>query len=143
VTRYFLDTNVCIALLNGNPPVVRRRFLQARRRGSEVVTSTIVAFELWYGVAKSARREANQERLAIFFAGAIARVTFDEEDAQIAGEIRAVLEKNGCSIGAYDLLIAAQALRCSGTLVTANVAEFARVPGLTWVDWTAPVPSKK
>jgi tRNA(fMet)-specific endonuclease VapC len=50
--------------------------------------------------------------------------------------IRAVLESAGQTIGPHDLLIGAQALASGATLVTANVSEFARVPGLAWEDWT-------
>ena len=70
--------------------------------------------------------------------GAVPEVSaFDEEDAKTAGELRATLEGAGTPIGPYDLLIAAQALRTGATLVTANVAEFTRVPDLQWQDWTA------
>ncbi len=62
---------------------------------------------------------------------------FSEEDAMTAGDLRASLDAAGTPIGPYDLLIAAQALRISATLVTANVSEFTRVPGLQWQDWTA------
>jgi tRNA(fMet)-specific endonuclease VapC len=55
----------------------------------------------------------------------------------IAGDLRAALDAAGTPIGPYDVLIAAQALRSNATLVTANVSEFARVPGLQWQDWTA------
>jgi tRNA(fMet)-specific endonuclease VapC len=55
----------------------------------------------------------------------------------VAGEVRAALERAGTPIGAYDVLIAGQALRHGATLVTANVTEFARVNGLTWKDWAA------
>jgi len=64
---------------------------------------------------------------------------FGEEDALAAGDLRAGLEAAGTPIGPYDLLIAAQALRSGTMLVTANVAEFARVRGLLWQDWTAAV----
>ena len=63
---------------------------------------------------------------------------FDDEDARVAGRERARLEGAGKSIGAYDLLIAAQALRHQQTLVTANVGEFSRVRGLNWKNWSAP-----
>lgn len=93
-------------------------------------------FELWYGVARSQHRAQNTERLRILLAGNISLFAFAEEDAAIAGDLRAELEKAGTSIGPYDLLIAAQALRAGTTLVTANVTEFRRVRGLVWQDWS-------
>jgi tRNA(fMet)-specific endonuclease VapC len=61
--------------------------------------------------------------------------SFDDEDAKAAGRVRAALERSGNSIGPYDLLIAGQALARGLTVVTANVSEFGRVPGLELVDW--------
>jgi tRNA(fMet)-specific endonuclease VapC len=46
------------------------------------------------------------------------------------------LEKTGTPIGAYDLLIAGQALRRSLTVVAANTSEFSRIAELSWEDWT-------
>ena len=100
--------------------------------------SSVVAFELWYGVAKSAQQESNTDRLESFLAGPIRLLSFDEEDARAAGRIRAAVEKIGRPIGAYNLLIAGQAVRHRLTLVTANGKEFARVKGLVWDDWAKP-----
>jgi tRNA(fMet)-specific endonuclease VapC len=66
----------------------------------------------------------------------------DPEDARKAGEVRAALESVGRPIGAYDLLIAGQALRRGSCLVTANVSEFARIPELIWEDWSVSVPDQ-
>ncbi len=106
-------------------------------QSASIAVSSVVLYELWYGVARSARRRENAERLRIFLSGQIGIVPFDEEDAASAGELRAALGTAGTPIGPYDPLIAAQALRSGTTLVTANVAEFARVRGLVWEDWTA------
>ena len=100
--------------------------------------SSVVAFELWYGVVKSARPDANRQRLQTFFAGPLRPLAFEEEDAQAAGTLRANLKAAGKPIGAYHLLIAGQALRHKITLVTANVSEFRRIAGLTWQDWAKP-----
>jgi tRNA(fMet)-specific endonuclease VapC len=132
---YLLDTNACIALINGKPISVRHRFEKAINEGSQINVSTITIFELWYGVDKSERREANTERLRTFLAGPIALLAFDEEEATTAGSVRAALEKIGRPIGAYDLLIAGQALFHKMTLVTANSREFGRVKGLLREDW--------
>ena len=132
---YLLDTNACIALIKGKPSAVRGKFQKAIESGAEVNVSTVVAFELWYGVAKSQHQEVNAERLDTFLAGPIRLMAFEEEDARTAGTIRAELEAAGRPIGAYDLLIAGQAVRHKVTLVTANGKEFARVQGLIWEDW--------
>ena len=65
----------------------------------------------------------------------IAILPFESDDAEEAGDIRAVLEHAGTSIGPYDVLIAAQARRRDAVLVTANQREFARVPRLKIEDW--------
>jgi len=133
---YLLDTNAVIALLKNEPAIFRKRLRRAVSRGAAIAVSSIVLYELWYGVARSARRRENAERLRVFLSGRIEVGAFDEDDAKTAGELRATLEGAGTPIGPYDLLIAAQALRTGATLVTANVAEFTRVPGLQWQDWT-------
>jgi tRNA(fMet)-specific endonuclease VapC len=135
---YLLDTNACIALINGAPASVRSRLQRATAGGAQVYIPAAVTFELWYGVAKSARPALNAQRLETFLSGPVFVLPFDDEDARSAGSIRASLEASGRPIGAYDLLIAGQALAQQLTLVTANVAEFARVKGLVWQDWAKP-----
>jgi tRNA(fMet)-specific endonuclease VapC len=132
---YLLDTNACIALIKGKPPAVRRRFQKALDAGAQALVSSVVAFELWYGVTKSAHQELNARKVEVFFAGPVSVLAFDEEDARIAGRTRAGLELAGKPISAYDLRIAGQALHYKLTLVTANVREFGRVNGLMWEDW--------
>jgi len=136
--NYLLDTNACIALINGNPPSVRAKFRKATDLGGQVFVSSIALFELWYGVGKSSRRDFNKKRLETFFAGPIHPLSFEDQDAEIAGAIRADLESIGKPIGAYDLLIAGQAMRNKLTLITANLSEFARIKGLAWADWGRP-----
>lgn len=133
---YLLDTNACIALINGKPAEVRSRFEALAATGTAIATSSIVAFELWYGVAKSAQADRNAERLSAFLAGPLDVVDFTVEDSREAGEVRAALESVGRPIGAYDVLIAGQARRRGLRLVTANGSEFRRVTGLKWEDWT-------
>ena len=132
---YLLDTNACVALINGRPQEVRRRFRRAIARKSAMLVSPVVAFELWYGVAKSQRKEANTERLTAFLAGPLEWIDFTDDDAREAGTVRAELEHAGRPIGAYDVLLAGQARRRRATLVTSNGREFVRVTGLKWEDW--------
>jgi tRNA(fMet)-specific endonuclease VapC len=134
---YLLDTNACIAIINGRPEQVRARLERAATEGVTIAVPAVALFELWYGVAKSARREANAERLHTFLAGPIEVLPFESDDAHAAGRIRAALEAAGTPIGPFDLLIAGQAVNRGLTLVTANGAEFARVLDLAWQDWAA------
>jgi tRNA(fMet)-specific endonuclease VapC len=137
MTRYLLDTNACITLINGTEINVRRRFKRAVARESVILLSSIVAFELWYGVAKSQRKDSNTQRLETFLGGPLEWALFDEDDARAAGTVRAELEAVGKPVSAYDVLLAGQARRRGATLVTSNTKEFARVQGLKWEDWAA------
>ncbi len=133
--NYLLDTNACIALINGAPPSVRSRFKKVTEAGAQVLVPATVVFELWYGVAKSARPDANAAKVEAFFAGPVRLLAFEEEDARRAGTVRFALEATGKPIGAYDVLIAGQALCRKLTLVTANTREFGRIKGLAYEDW--------
>jgi tRNA(fMet)-specific endonuclease VapC len=127
---YLLDTNVVISIINdpaGKP--ARRLKLQPP---AEIAISAIVAHELYYGAYKSARVGHN---LAIVDALQFQVLELDREDAQHAGDIRALLGKAGRSIGPYDVLIAGQARARGLILVTDNVSEFARIPGLVLENW--------
>ena len=132
--RVLLDTNVCIRILNGSsPPVVAR--LRELDPG-DVAMSAIVRAELAYGARKSRHVAANL-RLVEAFCEPLVCLPFDKRAAGVYGEIRADLERLGQPIGPNDLLIAATALANSLILVTHNVSEFERVPGLRIEDWEA------
>ena len=135
--EYLLDTNACIALINGHPASVRAHMRKATESGDRILVSSVAVFELWCGVAKSTKQDFNQKRLETFLSGPIVVLPFDDADSKLAGPVRAALEAVGKSIGAYDVLIAGQALRHRLTLVTANISEFRRVKGLDWQDWAS------
>jgi tRNA(fMet)-specific endonuclease VapC len=132
------DTNVAITLLRRLSLPLRARVAASIEARHVLAISSIVLFELRYGVAKSARPERNAQRLADFLGGVISVLPFEPADAEEAGDIRARLEQAGTPIGPYDLLIAAQARRRNALLVTANMREFMRVSGLKAEDWTVP-----
>ena len=137
MTTYLLDTNACITLINGTEAAVRRRFRRAVGKKDVMLLSSVVAFELWYGVDKSQCKDANAQRVEAFFAGPFEFAQFDEDDAREAGRVRAELEAPGKPIGAYDVLFAGQARRRGATLVTSNAREFGRVRHLAWEDWSS------
>lgn len=131
--RWLLDTNVVIGLLD---PARRNRILphlEAQDPGS-VVTSTIVAHELYFGAAKSARPTENSRLLDTILAE-ILPLPLAPDDAASAAIVRADLRRRGTPIGPYDVLIAGQALARRLILVTNNLREFGRVDGLKLVDW--------
>src|SRR5438270_12176989 len=123
--------------MNRRVPSVGHRLAEQLRPRTEIGLSAIALFELRYGHARSDRRAEAERLLAEFLAPGIAVLPFDAEDAAHAGDIRAHLESKGTPIGSYDYLIAAQARRRGAILVTANVREFKRVPGLMVTDWAA------
>jgi tRNA(fMet)-specific endonuclease VapC len=124
----FLDTNVCIDLLRGK---VRGRRLPGY---AQCRLSSIVVAELWTGVYKSHDPEKHRKSLTAFLE-LFEIVPFDEKAAQHYGEIRAHLETSGTPIGPLDQLIASQARSQGASLLTANLREFQRVPGLKCQAW--------
>ena len=132
-----LDTNVVVGLLTDRQPAIRRRFDAERRAGSRLTLPVIALFELRFGAANSDRPGENARVLERFLGDKIEILNFDSEDAAEAGEIRAHLRSQGTPIGPYDGLIAAQARRRDAMLITSNIREFQRVPGLIVMDWAA------
>ena len=132
-----LDTNAVIAILNRSSVSVRARLAVAVQRRETVAISVVVLFELRYGAAKSANRQRASHRIADLLSGPLAVLDFEPDDAEEAGDLRAALERAGTPIGPYDVLIAAQARRRGAVLITANLREFSRVPGLKTEDWAA------
>lgn len=130
--KLMLDTNICIYIIKQQPESVLRRFLEYQV--GDIGISSITLSELRYGVAKSKHREKNSEALDEFLIP-LEILPFDEDAVLAYGEIRSSLEKAGTPIGAMDLLIAAHAVSQGVTLITNNLREFSRVPGLAVVDW--------
>ena len=145
-TDYLLDTNACIAirqLLANRLPKNKDRLrdIEAlRKRWQQVPAQTlamslITLGELEFGASKSAAPHV-RERLAALRA----EVQLLVPDAAVAGHYGAVrhqLESTGQGIGPNDTWIAAHGLASGRTVVTNNVKEFGRVPGLSIEDWTA------
>ena len=130
--RFMLDTNICIYLIKRKPPQVLSRLKEFNI--GEVTVSSIAVSELEYGVAKSSKPDQNRDALDAFLAP-LEILSFDGEAAYHYGQIRAFLEKEGKLIGAMDMLIGAHAVSASMTLVTNNMKEFSRIPGLRSENW--------
>jgi tRNA(fMet)-specific endonuclease VapC len=128
---YFLDTDICIFALRGDHPGLVDEF-RSRKPGT-IKVPAIVAAELMLGAKKSSNTTAQKAVAALLEPLEIA--PFDEHAAEVYAAIRDELEKKGTLIGPNDLIIAATAASRRGTLVTHNVREFKRVPGLKVQDW--------
>lgn len=129
--RYLLDTNICIYVINHRPAAVLARFLAHEIDGLGI--SAITASELYWGVCKSGSVR-NQTALDRFLSP-LAVLDYDQAAARKYGELRAYLDKQGTPIGPLDQQIAAHALALGLTLVTNNLREFERVPGLVVENW--------
>ncbi|MGH8677317.1 MAG: type II toxin-antitoxin system VapC family toxin [Burkholderiales bacterium] len=127
MTKLMLDTNVCVDVMRHRSPRLRRRL--ERTAPGDIAISSIVAAELWTGVAKS--REPERAAAAVRdFLQYLRVLDWPGEAAASYGRIRAGLETSGRSIGAMDLLIAAHAVHEDAALLTRNRSEFDRVAGL-------------
>lgn len=129
--RYLLDTNLCIRVLRDRPQGLRARF---NENAEALCLSDVVLYELLDGAERSGdppriRREVEH------FAGRLAVLPFDSDAAAHTAEIRGDLERRGCVIGPYDLMIAGLGRSRGLVVVTGNLAEFQRVQGLRCEDW--------
>jgi len=129
---YLLDTNICIYLINKKPVHIVERIKELQPH--QIKLSAVSLGELEYGVSKSMYREKNRNAL-LHFASAFDILPFNDSDAEVYGILRAGLERNGCVIGPYDMQIAAQAFTRDLILVTNNISEFNRIPGLRLENW--------
>jgi tRNA(fMet)-specific endonuclease VapC len=129
--KLLLDTNICIAIINRDERV--RSHLE-RSAPSALRMSAVTLAELRFGVAKSTQSKRGVTNLNALLSK-VGVVPFDEAASTRYGELRALLERRGAPIGGLGMLIAAHALSMRWTLVTHNVREFRRVPGLTVDDW--------
>ena len=117
--------------MRNHPNVVKR---MSAVSPDDCAISTVTSYELHPGVAKCASAETEQAKVDLLLKTVI-ELPFDPVAAREAGKIRGLLESRGEVIGPYDILLAAQALATGLTLVTANLDEFQRVPGLTIENW--------
>jgi tRNA(fMet)-specific endonuclease VapC len=134
------DTNVFSRYLRDRPEDaglcgrLERSFADCR-------LSAIVVMELEYGAAKQPEIAIFRDRIVRLKAVFPGITAFDAAAAYQTGMVRAHLTRlkpNAQPIGAYDALLAGQALALGATLVTHNTAEFSRVPGLTDENWQRP-----
>ena len=127
-----LDTNIVIYTIKNRPVRVREVF---KRHSGQMAISAVTFGELIYGAERSSQPERNLNDIE----GMIARLEvlpFGELAAAHFGQLRAELARAGTPIGPYDQMIAGHARAAGLVLVTNNVDEIKRVPGLRIENWT-------
>ena len=129
--RYLLDTNIVIYVIKNRPQQARERFTS--HQGS-LALSSVSLMELFYGAEKSAQPQRNWRDVE-GFAARLQVLAYDTAAAAHTGQIRTYLARSGTPIGPYDAMIAGHARASGLVLVTNNLAEFARVPGLQLENW--------
>jgi tRNA(fMet)-specific endonuclease VapC len=143
--RFLLDTNVLSQLLRDPRGAVAARLSAAGE--ANVFTSIVVASELRFGARKKGSTVLTDRVDQLLASIEVAPLEVGVD--RIYADIRNALESSGQTIGANDLFIAAHAFEQQATLVTDNVAEFQRVPGLAvehgvrpvWLDQLKPAPA--
>lgn len=127
--KYLLDTNAVIAILNDNLEFIEN---VKRHRATDIALSSIVMFELYFAAFKSKKLQQNLRKLDFL---AFHVLDFETADGEFAGRLRHELRQKGTPIGAYDVLIAGQAVNRNLTLITDNVGEFSRIVELKLENW--------
>lgn len=129
--RYMLDTNTCIRAMRADATSTLAGHFN--RHAEQLCTSSIVLAELHYGAENSRRIADNLMEIEQFVARLQIVLDFDAAAAADFGRIRAALRET--PIGPLDTLIAAHARSRDLIVVTGNIGEFGRVPGLVVEDW--------
>lgn len=129
--RYMLDTNICIYAIKRRPLEVVQHF---NRHATRLCISTVTLMELFYGAEKSSRASENLTIIESF-ASRLEVMPFDASAAAHTAQIRHVLAKIGTPIGPFDSQIAGHARSLGLTVVTNNIREFIRVPGIQVENW--------
>ena len=129
--KYMLDINICIYVIKHRPIEVLKTF--NKFAGTSCI-SAITYAELCHGVEKSALPEHNRRQVEDFVSRLVVLPYGDKAGAHY-GDIRAVLERQGPTIGVNDLHIAAHARSEGMVIVSNNLREVARVAGLRLENW--------
>ncbi len=128
--RFLLDTNTISDMIRNPAGATARR---AREVADQLCTSIIVSAELSYGCAR--KGSPRLVRWVESLLDELLVLPLDSPTDEDYARTRTILEAAGRPIGATDLFIAAHAIRLDATLVTANLREFSRVPGLKVENW--------
>ena len=128
---YLLDTNILSQAVRAPQGPIASRIRESGE--PNVFTSIVVAAELRFGASKLGSTKLSASVEEVLDGISVEPLTVPSDRRYAA--LRAYLERVGTPIGNNDMLIAAHALATDSILVTDNVREFSRVPGLKIENW--------
>lgn len=125
-----LDTTFLVDVLRNVPTAIEK--LRALEAEGPLVTTEVVAYELYHGIQHVGRKRREGEAARIEEVLAQTDVLpFNRPSAIQAAELSGELRRRGQTVGIVDLFIASTALaHGSEVLVTRDAADFRRIPGL-------------
>ncbi|EAZ2060989.1 type II toxin-antitoxin system VapC family toxin [Salmonella enterica] len=132
---YMLDTCICSFIMREQPEAVLKRLEQAVLRRHRIVVSAITYAEMRFGCTGKKASPRHAQLVDAFCSRLDAVLAWDRAAVDATTEIHAVLAAAGTPIGSNDAAIAGHAIASGAILVTNNVREFERVPGLQYEDW--------
>lgn len=130
-----LDTCICSFIMREQPEAVLERLEQTVLRRHRIVVSAITYAEMRFGCTGKKASPRHAQLVDAFCSRLDAVLAWDRAAVDATTEIRAVLAAAGTPIGSNDAAIAGHAIASGAILVTNNVREFERVPGLQYEDW--------
>jgi tRNA(fMet)-specific endonuclease VapC len=129
--RYLLDTNILSAMIRMPHGEVAARVEKMGEK--KIFTSIVVASEMRFGAARKGSAVLTLKIEGLLDTMEIAPLEIPAD--RFYASIRTHLENAGTPIGNNDMLIAAHALATDSVVVTDNIKEFSRVPGLKIENW--------
>ncbi|WP_141439727.1 MULTISPECIES: type II toxin-antitoxin system VapC family toxin [Halomonadaceae] len=135
MTTYMLDTCICSFIMREQAASVISRLATEVGQGNRIVVSTVTYAEMRYGQIGKKASAKHKSLVDEFVKRLDAVLPWDKQAVDATVEIMRVLAKAGTPIGSNDSAIAGHAMASTCTLVTNNVREFSRVPGLVYEDW--------
>ncbi|HAF5680271.1 TPA: type II toxin-antitoxin system VapC family toxin [Salmonella enterica subsp. enterica serovar Muenchen] len=130
-----LDTCICSFIMREQPAAVIKRLEQAVLRNHRIVVSAITYAEMRFGATGPKASPRHIALVDAFCARLDAILPWDRAAVDATTEIKVALRQTGTPTGPNDTAIAGHAMAVGAILVTNNVREFERVPGLKLEDW--------
>ena len=139
MSLYVLDTDIFTLYRRGHEAVMRHALTHTPEELA--ITAITVEEQLsgWYALLRQVKTSVDLTRIydrlveTVMFLSSIHILSFTQPAIAQYEQLRSMRLR----IGTMDLRIAAIALASGATLVTRNVQDFQRIPGLVIEDWTA------